>query len=580
MRTITKSCLFVLACCTGAANAQTLFSDSFEDAELSRAQAVAFLSHATFGSRPEDVRELQRIGHSQWLNNQFDLPITTHQPKVEAFTEAGAGERQRVWWDVSLNAPDQLRQRIAFALSQILVISDQNGDLFNQPVAVALYYDILLRHAFGNYRELLEEVTLTPVMGLYLSMFRSTRDEALGIEPDENYAREIMQLFSIGLVELDQDGSVRTDTQGEPLPTYTQPQIVATAEAFSGWNFADTAGEDGNCRPWEWRYPPQNWLQAMEPCPITDPHTQSNQPDDYHVTTAKTIVGGVTLPAGQTAEEDLADVLDTLFAHPNVGPFIGRQLIQRLVTSNPTPAYIARVAAAFNDNGSGIRGDLGAVIRAILTDPEALDSERNAPNYAGKLREPLLRVTHLYRVYDAELNIGCFTDDNCWPALAFNPEYFVGQAALRAPSVFNFFKPDYAQPGDISDMNLVSPEFQLATESQVLLVTNFFYQTFVEHYSSPPQFSWRTPYQIRIGGLLPVAANPAQLVDRVSDDLLGRELNATTRQLIIDRIGEIPQWFEDRPWLANNYVGDAVATRQVTETIYYILTSPDYLIEK
>lgn len=572
-----------------------LFSDSFEDPELSRAQAVAFLTHATYGARPADVRQLQRVGFNQWLNQQLAYPPSLHRPRVEAFVEVGQGERQRIWWDIALNADDQLRQRVAFALSEILVVSDQNGDIGGQPVALAEYYDILVRGAFGNYRNLLEDVTLSPVMGHYLSMFRSTRDEALGIEPDENYAREVMQLFSIGLVELNTDGSVRTNNQGNLIPTYSQPEIVATAEALSGWNFADAAGDDGNCRPWEWRYPPQNWLQAMTPCPITEPFTSQeyDQPDSYHVTTAKTIVGGVNLPAGQTAEEDLADVLDTLFAHPNVGPFLGHRLIQRLVTSNPTPAYVGRVAQVFNDNGAGVRGDLGAVVRAILTDPEAIDAEANAPVYAGKLREPVLRLTHLYRVYDADLDEACFDDDNCWPGFIYQPEYFIGQASLRAPSVFNFFKPDYAQPGSIAQLSLVSPEFQLATESQVLMVTNYFYRTLVSPSASPPQFSWRNQYQIRIDGLMPLASNPQQLVDRVSDDLLGRQLSGTIRQLIVDRITEIPQWYEDRPWLAHartpqedwGYAAgttfeQAVANRQVTEAIYYVITSPDYLIER
>ncbi len=573
-----------------------VFTDGFEDPALSPLQAANFLSHATFGSRPDEVRQLNRLGFNGWVDQQMLIPATLHRPQVESYPEVGQGERNIVWWETSVNAPDQLRQRVAFALSQIFVVSDENGDLNGQPVALAAYYDLLLQNGFGDYRELLEQITLTPVMGHYLSMFRSTRDGSAGIEPDENYAREIMQLFSIGLVELNADGTVRTDGQGQPIPTYNQTEIIGLAEAFTGWNFAGAEREDGNCRPWEWRWPEQNWLEPMAPCPITDPFFDSQtgyqQPDDYHVTTAKTIVTGHVLPAGQTAEQDMEQALDVLAAHPNVGPFISQRLIQRLVTSNPTPAYVGRVAAVFDNNGQGQRGDLGAVVKAILTDPEALNMANEAPAYAGRLREPLLRMTHMFRLYGQIRRDACFNnnDSSCtWAAAAIAPTYFFNQGPLSAPSVFNFFRADYANPGNIADLGLVSPQFQLATETQVLDSANFLYHMMVPASSAPPRFTWRIPYRVSFDALLPLADNLGALTDRIATDLIGEPLANPQRQAVIDRLDQIDEWLAASPWMFGNEgwqypasytVEQATAIRRVGEAIYYIGTSPQYLIER
>ncbi|MEM6574898.1 MAG: DUF1800 family protein [Pseudomonadota bacterium] len=540
--------------------ADLIFRAGFEPpAPDGRAEAGAFLWRVTYGPTQADIDAVETLGFEGWVDQQQAMAPTYHQPQLDDFgIEIGQGERQRVWFNVAQNAPDQFRQRAAFALSQILVVSDLNGDLEGQPLAVAQYYDLLVEHAFGNYRNLLEEVTLTPVMGHYLSMFRSTRDAVAGIEPDENYAREIIQLFSIGLVELNIDGTPRLNG-GNLIPTYEQRHIVALAEAFTGWNFAGADQGDGDCEPWEWRWPEPNWLEPMAPCPVTNPN--QNQPDNYHVTSAKTIVGDVVLPAGQTAEQDMQMALNTLFNHPNVGPFLAYRLIQRLVTSNPSPAYVARVASVFNNNGSGVRGDLGAVFKAIVMDGEALAGPTNNTTF-GKLREPLFFQLQLNRVYRAQISQEFANNpDCCWPGAIYEPQRFYGQAALRSPSVFNFFKPDFAQPGPIESQGLVSPEFEISTETQVVMLANFFFDTL--GWGAP--IPWQTQHELQIGELEALAGNPSALVDRVDRDLLFGTLNATARQLIIDRVSDIRAQDADR---------------RVAETIYYIITSPQSVVQR
>ncbi|MDJ0654713.1 MAG: DUF1800 family protein [Xanthomonadales bacterium] len=541
-----------------------VFRQTFEARSAdNNADAHAFLQRATFGATNSDIATVRNLGFSRWMDQQMALPPTLHQPRLAAFgTEYGQNERQRVWWDLALNAEDQLRQRMAFALSQILVVSDVNGDLEGQPLALAAYYDLLLQNAFGNYRDLLEQVTLTPVMGHYLSMFRSTRDPVAGIEPDENYAREIMQLFSIGLVELNLDGSVRLDGQNQPIPTYNQGHIVALAEAFTGWNFAGADGGDGDCEPWEWRWPEWNWLAPMEPCIVTRPN--QDQPANYHVTSEKIIVGDVLLPAGQTAEQDLQQAVDTLFNHPNVGPFLALRLIQRFVTSNPSPDYVARVASTFNNNGSGVRGDLGAVLKAVLLDNEALDGYQMGIAEYGKLREPLLQFMHFLRTYDAQFNPG-FDPNNSWPGAIYRPEGYFGQGALRSPSVFNFFKPDYTPPGAIETQGLVAPEFQVATETQVTTMANLYRSVLMQPVWSPGSYPWETHYRININRLLSMADDATALTDQVIDDLLKGRMDPLARQLVIDGINDIRVQDSDL---------------RVAMALYYVVTSPQSMVQR
>ncbi|MFQ6004945.1 MAG: DUF1800 family protein, partial [Woeseia sp.] len=393
---------------------------------ITKAQAFQFLNQATFGATEAAAQQLINIRHAAWLDQQMaksaslQLPYIQSLPRPQNVAQLHV-DRVDIWFRNSLHGTDQLRQRVAFALSEILVVS-QLGALSQAPYSVAGYYDLLAHSAFGNYRQLLEEVTLHPAMGVYLSMLGNEKpNPALNIRPDENYARELMQLFSIGLVELNNDGSLRLDAQNQPIPTYTQEIIEGFAHVFTGWNYAGAPS---------FHQARQNDFNQTVPMQLYP---------DFHDTGAKTILNGVVLPAGQSGQQDLSDALDNVFNHPNVGPFVSIRLIQRLVTSNPSPGYVDRVASVFNDNGSGVRGDLGAVVQAILMDDEARPD--TPMDLDGKLKEPILRLTQLWRAYEASSRSGRYP--------FFGVFVVFGQGPLQSPSVFNFFSPFYAPPGEI-----------------------------------------------------------------------------------------------------------------------------------
>ena len=423
---------------------------------ITTAEAFQFLNQATFGATETDVDRVTSMRYEAWIDDQMRRPASLQLPHVQSipipeFIGELQQDRVDIWFRNVLHGDDQLRQRVAFALSEIMVVS-QLGTLNNQPYALASYYDMLARNAFGNYRELIEEVTLHPAMGVYLSMLGNEKpDPVNNIRPDENYARELMQLFSIGLVELNIDGTVRTDGQGQPIPTYDQSVIEGFAHVYTGWTYAGAP---------QFRGAQPNLLNQVIPMQLWQ---------SFHDTGSKALLNGFVVPAGQPGERDLAMALDNVFNHPNVGPFMAIRLIQRLTTSNPSPQYVERVARVFNDNGAGVRGDLGAVIKAVLLDPEA----RSNPNSAtdGKIKEPLLRLTQLFKAYDATSQSGRYP-------LGFAYIVF-GQGPLQSPSVFNFFSPFYAPPGEISNSGLVAPELEIATEYLNTYITNyFFYQVF------------------------------------------------------------------------------------------------------
>ena len=386
--------------------------------------AARFLIQAAFGPDgvkpsdsngiPQNVAEVMQLGFAGWIDDQFTRPVCKLEPFVNYAGTAGIlnGDnikKQTAWWnramgvtkirpdDANTVQPDLLRQRIGFALSQLFVVSDRPETLAVQPGGLANYYDMLLNDAFGSFRTLLFDVTLHPVMGVYLSHLLNKK-AANNIFPDENYAREVMQLFSIGLWKLNQDGSRQLDGQGQPIPTYDNSNITEFARVFTGLGYA------GNPN---YSLFPQNFLAPMK---LWDTHHDCN---------AKTLLNGVTLPLRTPSTPDvgtatLADIngaIDCLFNHPNVGPFIGRQLIQRLVTSNPSPAYISRVAAVFADNGQGVRGDMKAVIKAILLDTEARDPAMMSSSTFGKLREPFLRCVNLAHAFNASAQAGFYALD-------------------------------------------------------------------------------------------------------------------------------------------------------------------------
>ncbi len=505
---------------------------------VSKIEAFQVLNQATFGATEAAADNLIAIGIESWVDQQLGLPPSLQLPYVQSLPRPfpiGLLHQDRVdiWFQNALTANDQLRQRVAFALSQIMVVS-QNGALQQAPYAVTSYYDMLSSNAFGNYRDLIEDVTLHPAMGVYLSMLGNEKpNPALNIRPDENYARELMQLFSIGLVELNIDGSVVLDANNQPVPTYDQAAIEGFAHVFTGWNWA-------GFQRFETAFPTeQNQVVPMQLYP------------EFHDTEAKQLLGTTVLPAGQSGEQDLSDALDNVFNHPNVGPFLAIRLIQRLTTSNPSPAYVQRVAEVFNDDGTGERGDLRAVVRAILLDPEARPAL--ATGIDGKLKEPLLRVTQLWRAYNATSGSGSFRT---------TPVPFIfGQGPLQAPSVFNFYSPFYAPPGEITEAGYVAPELQIATEYQNTFVTNyFFYQAFVANQLNTDTLRDDEVY-IDFSEEMDIAADPVALVDMVDGKLLAGNMSDTLRDEITTILTAIP---------------DTDLALRVAEAIYLVSASPEF----
>ncbi|MGI8482541.1 MAG: DUF1800 family protein [Chthoniobacterales bacterium] len=421
------------------------------------ADASRFLSQATFGVNVPDLSKVQGQGFDAFLNEQFAVPMSSHLAFVDAEAAAfpapspGATPIQLnitqtndAWWTYAANATDQLRQRVAFALSEFFVVSNTSGNLGNRPGALPAYFDVLVKNAFGNFRQLLEDITLNPGMGKYLDMLQNDKaNPTTGRHPNENYAREIMQLFSIGLYELNLDGSLTLDSGGSPIVTYNQDAILGTAAVFTGWTYAQPGAATPVFYPGS-----QDWRDPM--INIGSRHS----PD------AKQILNGVLLPAGQSAAQDLKATLDTIFNHPNLGPFFCKQMIQRLVTSNPSSGYVYRVASVFNDNGQGVRGDLKAVFRAILMDYDARGSGPLTQG-AGKQREPVLRVTNLLRAFDATSTDAIVTAGNfSGPKFSVRNAFSqLGEEAMHSPTVFNFFLPEYERPGAIAAAGLLSPEF-------------------------------------------------------------------------------------------------------------------------
>jgi uncharacterized protein (DUF1800 family) len=412
--------------------------------------AARLLHQGTMGPTLAEIRKAQGLTELQWLEQQIALPINDHR----SYLVKSPGEnkfqyinRIDAWWKGVLHSDDQLRQRVAFALSQIFVVSDASSNIGNQPEGMITYYDLLLKHAFGNFRELLEDVTLSPIMGTFLSHLGNEKaNDELNIRPDENYAREVMQLFTIGLEELNLDGTPKLDAQGNTIATYGQSEIEGFARVFTGWTFADSE---------TFKQKTRNFIQPMKAF------------SDYHSSKEKRLLNGELIPAGYGPEETLQIALDNLFNHNNVAPFISKQLIQRLITSNPTPQYVARVARVFNNNGAEVRGDLAAVIKAIYLDDEARHYG-HVLQYQGKIKEPLLTTIQFWRNLDAKSEDGYY---NTWGL--YNT---YGQGPMKSPSVFNFFRPDY-QPVYLRNEGLVSPELQIANDSTIIGVMN-------KHYSN------------------------------------------------------------------------------------------------
>ena len=541
------------------------------DVALTANDAARFLTQATFGPSRVDIDALtgkRQVDLANWITAQIALPPSLHLAATDTdFQTFAVGDnpqysqvnRQAAWWKIAVTSPDQLRQRVAFALSQILVVSDANATLANTPRGLASYYDILVSGAFGNFRTLLENVTLSPVMGIYLSALRNTKGtvdkNGVVTSADENYAREVMQLFTVGLNLLQPDGTLKLDPTGLPMPTYNQATIAQTAKVFTGWAFQSADATSTNAAN-NFRNSASDYLHPMMLYP--------GQHDD----TSKTVIGGVIIPANQGGAADLAQELDTLFNHPNTGPFISRQLIQRLVTSNPSPGYIYRVAQVFANNGSGVRGDLGAVVRAILTDYEARSSAVAATASFGKLKEPLLRATSLLRAFNGAANNGRFlifyNDSATTTTLAQYP--------LHAPTVFNFFEPNFTQPGSLAAAGLYAPEYQILTDTTAIAIPNQLWNFIYTTRAANPANDGLVG--ILFDSLIPYSHQPAALVDQVNTILAAGSMSKATTDRLTAVITAMPT-STVAPSLANN--NDA---ERVRSAIYLALSTQQGATQK
>jgi uncharacterized protein (DUF1800 family) len=532
----------------------------------SRGDAYRLLTQASFGPTEADIQHVMQVGVEGWIDEQLALPVrATHLQRWNSdnrLLKDGASSQTVVssFYQEALQDDDQLRQRVTFALSEIFVVSMVDlGLAGTKSQGAASYLDMLAQHAFGNYRDLIGAVAIHPAMGVYLSsMGNRKEDTELGRIPDQNFAREVMQLFSIGLVELNHDGTPKPG----PVYTYGPADIDGLSRVFTGFSWAgpDQSKERFFNNPdYQASY---RLYTPMQPYP------------QFHSTSEKSFLG-VTIPAQQVPHplHSMDVALNTLAAHPNVGPFLSRQLIQRLVTSNPTPQYVSRVALKFKDDGHGVRGNLAAVVKAILMDKEARMSFTRDGNRYGKLREPVLRLTAFLRAYNAKSNSGRFlvmsTDD---------PGTELSQSPLRARSVFNFYRPGYIPPGGRAERDgMTVPEMQITNESSVAGYANFMmgavrYGVGQKAEHGDPICDVQPDYRAS----MQLAGDPAALVDDTISRLLGHT-NDDLRQQIISAVAsiEVPDRREDN--------GDFIRKQKqnrVWTAVLLTLASPEFVVQK
>ncbi len=504
--------------------------------------AARLLMQGSFGPTLDDIQRVQSLGIEGWIDDQYSQPVTSHEawikdtldlvqgPSFSAnvlaeIREDGFNDLTRSLAGTAVMVPfaraavlgeDQLRQRVAFALSQIFVASRRDDILQHRPWGLTHYYDIFVRNAFGNYFDILQEVTAHPIMGTYLSHIGNSKPQPeINIFPDENYAREVMQLFSIGLWELNQDGT-RKIQNGLPIATYDTFDVTEMARVMTGYWF-DDARAGGSARRQSAYATPMRMIAQ-----------------DHDFESKNILKGRLIIPSRAQTEEnalqDIEDALRTLFLHPNTAPFISRALIKFLVTDNPSPAYVTRVADVFDGSGGAHpRGDLGAVIKAILMDPEARDPAiaEISENY-GRLRDPLVRYMHLARLTGMEH----YEDFSWWDTGRFLLNS--GQTPLRSPSVFNFYRPDYSPPGLLTENDLEGGSFQILNNYTAVALPNHFWQTFLEGFRSngPESDAPNLDYPVNFSEALPFAENDEALLDYVNLTACGGRMSASTREFI------------------------------------------------
>ncbi len=548
------------------------------DVPASRAEAARFLNQATFGATETQINRVMALGYSGWIEEQFNKPRSNHLADWEEWEAAAKAETGNSigqdgvvnsFWKSAVSGQDQLRQRVAYSLSQIFVISMLEDTVSGNPRGVSHYMDLLANRGLDNYRYLLEGVARHPMMGFYLSSIHNRKaDPATGRVPDENFARESMQLFSIGLHELQQDGQPKL-VNGKRVETFTSADITGLAKVFTGWSSACPAYPADSCFLTDaanGAYDPDRRLKPMVGYP------------KYHASEEKRFLGTV-IPAQSPAdpEASMKIALDTLAQHPNVGPFIGKQLIQKMVTSNPSPAYVAAVAAAFDDNGQGVRGDMKAVVRAVLLHPQA----RATSNTSGLVRDPLLRVTAYLRAFGYTSDTNRFRVGNTDNAVSS-----LGMTPMRAPSVFNFHRPGYVPPRtQAASLGLSVPEMQSVQETTAASYVNVMRDTVA--------YGWgqhnvvvngvklnRRDMQADFSAELALADRPDQLMDRISAKLMPAGMPAALRTEIETTLGKMkapPALYASG---SNQKQVDEAKRNRVNAALLMTLASPEYQVQK
>ena len=534
----------LLAACGGGGSGSQADADRAEGGSallavaLTDEDAARLLAQAAFGATDPHIERVKALGARAWLDEQFATPRTEGHYStmlgqglaVEANLNGFNGFENTVWRKL-IASPDVLRQRMVLALSEIFVVSMQGLPVPWRGFVMAAYVDLLETHAFGNYRQLLEAVTLSPAMGVYLNMRGNRKaNAATGRVPDENYAREVLQLFSVGLVELNLDGSARLDGRGQPQETYSQETITGLARVFTGWDYDRFVRTDPG--------------HAQRPMVVNIANHESAEKQFL----------GTTVPANTAPAQGLAMALDAIAQHPNVGPFMGRQLIQRLVCSHPSAAYVSRVAAVFNNNGLGVRGDLQALLRAVLLDPEARRAPADGQNSRGMLREPVVRFVQWARTFGVTSPTGLWNVGNL-----SDPATRLGQSPFRAPSVFNFFRPGYVPPNSaLGEQGITAPEFQITNESTVVGWANFA-QSFVA--------SGVAELRANYSAELALASDAPALVRRVALLLAANALSQDTLALITQAVNSI------------SAATAAGRNNRVYAAVHLVLCAPEYLVQ-
>mgnify|MGYP001800261703 CR=1 FL=1 len=532
------------------------------------AEASRFLLQVGLSASTQAISDVSDQGFEPWLDAQIARP--NDQTGRQFFAARGfdqvddnrhyngSAQGDYMIWSQLMTGGSQVRKRFALALSEYFVVSLSGINLTWRSPAIGAYWDLLNEHAFGDFRELLEAITLNPAMGVFLNTRGNRRaDERSGRVPDENFGREIMQLFTIGLFELNPDGTNRLSA-GEPIETYTNEDVNGIAKVFTGYDYDFTG--IGFTRETNGNRDIPDADYVYQPMTADPSRWQRPRSEGFHSEAEKSFLG-LTIPAGTGPEESLRQALDHLVAHPNVGPFFSKQMIQRLVTSNPSPDFVRRVASVFDNNGRGVRGDLCAVFKAIVLDDEALNPA-NATNAAfGKLREPMLRFAQLGRTF------GMRSTSGDWLLRDMSDQSSrLGQSPLRSPSVFNFFRPTYFPANSqAADNNLLAPEFQLVNETSVAGYINF-----MERAVETSGFQFRD-VELDYSSEAAIADDSAALVDRLDLLLSANQLSAEVRGLVqsgIDAI-EIRTGTETEDRL-----------RRVHAGVLLVMASADYLVQK